>query len=121
VQLLLLGVMTMYQASFVGDGAEVESHHACVVYDEKTGEIRHIHEVINLVGSDAPNHEQMMERARANTADEDAPGLAVLVLSGAELERGKAYRVDPKQQALVVDEDRSESRSRRCGGGQSRE
>lgn len=93
----------MNEDMFVGDGIAVESHYACVVYDEKSGVIRHVHEVVNLVGAEVPSRDQMVDNARANSAH--ASGTAVLIVPAEDIERGRPYRVDPVRQTLQIDED----------------
>jgi hypothetical protein len=93
----------MNEEMFVGEGIAVESHYACVVYDENTGVVHHVHEVFNLVGAEAPSHDQMVEHARVNATE--ASGSAVLVVPTDQLQRGRPYRVDPVRQTLQIDED----------------
>jgi hypothetical protein len=99
----------MYGNSTVGGSVEIVSHHACVVYDERTGTIHHIHDVINLAGATEPTEDEMTQRARANARVEAASGKAVLVVPGTEIQRGKSYRVDHAARALVVDQNRTGS------------
>lgn len=97
----------MIASSTVGDGEDVDSHYACIVYDQETGGIHHVHHVINLVGAQAPTREERTQRARANAPSDRGSGLTVVVVGGDQLERGKSYRVDHIAKALVVEQDRT--------------
>jgi len=83
------------------------SEYACVVYDPKTGEIRHVHLVVNLPGAEAPSREQMTENALRHAVRDDSSEMAVLHVVPSQLERGKLYRVDHANQSLVVDRERA--------------
>jgi hypothetical protein len=93
--------MMMFASSTVGAGEDVDSHYACIVYDQETGGIHHVHHVINLVGAEPPTHEEMTQRARANALSDRRSGLTVVVVDGDHIERGKSYRVDHVTKALV--------------------
>jgi hypothetical protein len=82
---------------------EPESHHACVVYDPQTGQIHHVHEVINLPGAQAPNQAEMEQRALHHTPKYASTDLAVLVVPSTHLEREKFYRVDHEKRELAVE------------------
>ncbi|MCW2686342.1 MAG: hypothetical protein JWR37_1232 [Mycobacterium sp.] len=97
----------MLPSTGVDDSEGVDSHYACIVYDQETGRIHHVHHVINLVGAQAPTEEEMRGRARANTLIDDGSDLAVVVVQGDRIERGKSYRVDHAAKALVVEQDRT--------------
>jgi hypothetical protein len=86
-----------------GGPEKPESHHACVVYDRQTGQIHHIHQVINLSGAKAPSQAEMEQRALHHTPKCASTDLVVLVVPSTHLERGKFYRVDHGKQALVVE------------------
>jgi hypothetical protein len=89
----------------IGGSEKPESHYVCIMYDQQTGRIHHIHQVINFPGAEAPSREEMEKNARLN-APKDAPtGLAVLLVPSQQLERGKSYRVDHAKQTLVVERD----------------
>jgi hypothetical protein len=92
----------MLPTNTIGGTQKPESHYACVVYDRSTGQIHHIHQVINLPGARAPSKEEMEQRALHHTPKGAPTGLAVLVLSSTHVERGKSYRVDHGKQALVA-------------------
>ena len=99
----------MIASSTVGVGEDVDSHYACIVYDQETGGIHHVHHVINLVGAEAPTHEEMTQRAHANAPSDRRSGLTVVVVEGDQIERGKSYRVDHTTKALVIERDRTTS------------
>jgi hypothetical protein len=86
-----------------GGPEKPESHHACVVYDRQTGQIHHIHQVINLRGAKAPSQAEMEQRALQHTPKSASTDLAVLVVPPTHFVRGKTYHVDHGKQVLVVD------------------
>src|SRR5947207_14412773 len=94
----------------IGGTHEPESHYACIVYHQHTGGIHHVHQVINLPGAKAPSREEMKQSALRHSAEGASSDLAVLLVPGGEVERGKVYHVDHAKQALVAERERTPGR-----------
>ena len=96
-----------------------ESRHVVVLYDKRTGEIRHIHEEISLAGSKVSNRRQIEDAAfkqvqiLTNQIKEQqmrevhsmrsmrASELAPLHVSDIELKPYANYRVDLKRKRII--------------------
>lgn len=80
------------------------AYFACVLYDPKTGDIRHVHRVAVLPGAESPTKQQVQERALAlaKKLGRDGPArLRVLHVSPESIKPGSKLRVDLKKQRLV--------------------
>lgn len=83
--------------------ADVTSDTTCIVYDAKTGSIRHVHQVLTLKGGAKPKPSEIEKRALGFTAEQGikASQVATLVVSSDQLPPGATYRIDTKKQIIV--------------------
>ncbi|TXL85581.1 hypothetical protein [Streptomyces sp. IB2014 016-6] len=92
------------QSQGTDESVEPESQYAFVVYNTGSGEIHHVHRVVNLPGAEVRSREQMEQTALSYVSpqvkEREAADLAVLGVPYHQLERGKSYRVDHEQQVL---------------------
>lgn len=76
-----------------------------VVYEGKTGSIRHVHEEVTLPGGTPGDPEKLEERALGiarSLAEEEIESPKVLILKkGQRVDFGQPYRVDPEKRRLV--------------------
>jgi hypothetical protein len=83
----------------------VQSMQACVVYDSTSGQIRHHHRVITLVGGREPTLEEIAADAlrvlNSHLPNPSGGVLHVLHVKHDAIEPGKKYRVDPHKKELV--------------------
>ena len=89
-------------------GLQVAAHQTCVVFDNKTGKVAHIHDCITFEGAEIPSKEHVESRAMQLTRQIAAtrPGikldrLEVLHVKPEELEHVLGPRVDVKTRKLV--------------------
>jgi hypothetical protein len=108
VQFFILEAIIMLSQKAIGGtvgDTEPESQYTFVVYDKGTGNIHHIHQVINMPGAEVRGREEMektaLTYAPSHAKQQTADGLAVLSVPPDQMERGKSYRVDHQRQALV--------------------
>jgi hypothetical protein len=82
---------------------ELESDHACAVYDAKTGRIEHVHRVITLKGGKTPERTEIEARAieMATRNGRAASQLKTLLVSADKLHEGARYKVDLKTGSLI--------------------
>lgn len=82
---------------------QVKSIRGCVLFDPKTGEIRHLHRVVTLVGADETPEKEMADRALrlAKEAGIDCAALEVLHVDAGRFAPGQAYKVDTAKRRLV--------------------
>jgi len=81
---------------------EIPEGEAVVVYDARTGEIRHVHEEITLAGGQRSNPTQLAEQARrlaTALAGKPLGDIKTLVTKASQL--GKGLRVDVAKQVLI--------------------
>lgn len=73
----------------------LSAHHAVVLYDAE-GRIVHVHHILAVEGSDAPDAAERERIARdgARQAGAETEGLSALETAGSAFERGHTYRVD---------------------------
>jgi len=87
---------------------EIPAGTAVVVYDRKTGAVRHVHEEVTLPGGKAPTRKEIVANAldhaeaHAPGARLDRSGVATLVVDGEELRKAGRFHVDPKAKKLVL-------------------
>ena len=88
----------------------VESQVSCVLYDPKSGQIRHVHTVVTMTGGERSTQAQVEKRAYALAKGviANSAKLKALHVDPATVQAGRRYRVDVKLRALV--EDHSASR-----------
>jgi hypothetical protein len=88
-----------------------EPDHVIVVYDERTGQVRHVHQEITLPGGRPPSVDEVMRRAidmAHGMGDTGSPAgkLAALALSGEDRRlvhrRRTALRVDAAAHRVVA-------------------
>jgi len=81
----------------IGDGIAV------VVYDARTGAVRHVHEEITLEGGRTSTPEDLVKNALglASSFGRKDSNLATLVLSGEELREAGRIRVDVNAKRLI--------------------
>ena len=74
-----------------------------MLYDPDDGRIVHQHEVVNFVGAEMADDEQLVSRALALAArmGQDVSTLRPLHFSSDEYEQGKMYRIDTKTLRLA--------------------
>jgi len=86
-----------------GGSVPVHSVKSCVVYDEVSGEIHHVHHVVTLEGgresTDAEIEAFAISRARVHIPD--SKGVRALHVAADALQPGELYAVDPKNRGLV--------------------
>jgi hypothetical protein len=86
------------EAIEIGDGAAV------VVYEGRTGAIRHIHEEITLSGGRQPDPEKLKRRAldlAHSLAGSELTDVKTLLTTGEELRVGERLAVDVDEQKLI--------------------
>ncbi len=79
---------------------------ACVVYEPKTGDIRHVHRVVVLPGAEPPIKEEMKERALAlakKLGGDTTLRLEVLHVPPEAFKRGSKHKVDVKNLTLIAE------------------
>ena len=90
---------------FVSTGkAQVRSVKCCVLYEPSTGQIRHVHHVVTLVGADETPEKAIEERILklAKETGTDSRELHLLHVHASELEPSRDYKVDTKKRRLVA-------------------
>jgi hypothetical protein len=82
---------------------EVQSDHACVVYDAKTGRIHHVHRVVTLKGGEEPKPGEIESRATHIAAQKgrNASELKTLMVAPDRFQPGAKHRVDPQKGTLI--------------------
>ena len=84
----------------------VQSDKACLLYDQKTGEICYVHRVVTIEGADETSEEDIERRARklAKEVDVDLRGLKAMQVDASQIAPGMRYSVNLKSRALVAQE-----------------
>ena len=92
-------------------GWEIKSRRAYVVYNEKTGDIVHVHQVTTYRGGKALAQREDKARALkfAKRFGHSTAGLRVLTVEPTDLNLTIPQRVDRKTRRLIGDEVRTES------------
>jgi hypothetical protein len=82
----------------------VHSKRACVVYDAKTGHMRHIHRVVTFAGGREPSNDEVaadaLQAFDALRSGRDGV-FHTLHIDHDAVEPGKKYRVDIHKKALI--------------------
>src|SRR5829696_1671307 len=118
-------LFSQFRRTMTNFSSEPESKHVVVLYDKRTGEIRHIHEEIFLEGSNMLNKQQIEDAAfkqvqtLTNRFKEEGmvevqsiqrPKLAPLHVSHTALKPYANYRVDLKKKSLVEVREKQDNR-----------
>jgi hypothetical protein len=93
------------QSEFHGAGnVEVESESTCVLYDPRTGQVMHSHQVLTLKGGERPSEKDVEFRARAaaRAAGRDLPELHTLHVVGRPMREPGDYVVDPERRSVTL-------------------
>ena len=78
------------------------AEHATVIYDEKTGAIKHIHRTIILEGGVVPSETAMEKAAMEIVSKRISPhGLKVIHADPSHIRLDVKQRVDPQQRILI--------------------
>jgi hypothetical protein len=91
----------MYMANVIGT---VAAWSAVVVYDTKSGDIRHVHQSITQQGGKHPDNTALEQQAAAQVAlndKVDPKTIAFLHVDPALLQKQADLRVDPARRTLV--------------------
>jgi hypothetical protein len=82
---------------------DVTSDTTCIVYDAKTGGIRHVHQVLTLKDGTKPKPSEIEKRALGFTAEQGASTsqLATLTVSSDKVPPGAMYGIDTKKKVIV--------------------
>ena len=106
----------MNHAAAVGS-SNVVSEHICVVYNSKTGEVVHVHHVVNLRGANVTERPEAearaIELALAIGKGRNRLQMKTLFASRADLIPAGRFKVDLRSNKLVVSTERSKKSSKR--------
>jgi hypothetical protein len=83
----------------------VHSSTECVVYDQATGKIRHVHRVVTYAGGRAPSQDEIEADALrlANQLRPHQGDLQVLHLAAESIDPSRKFRVDPAKKVLITE------------------
>ncbi|MDX1501386.1 MAG: hypothetical protein R3325_03410 [Thermoanaerobaculia bacterium] len=83
---------------------EIEACDTVVIYDERSGAIRHTHNVFTWRGATHPTREEIEKEAmeEARRAGVELRGVATLRIDPREVEADALHRVDVRERRLVA-------------------